>query len=466
MKRCILLLSSILFIYSSTYACGGLTQQAQGGELRYSFDSIDPMLCTITATMYFDINEPIASDSVYVSWGDGDLQYVFATSISEDTSIPAGLNTAPVYQHVYQATHRYDSLPGGGFYYPTLLLQYRPSFISNIANGETNGVSFYIESQVAPGLTGNQKNRGTIISAPFNLFGYVNDTFTYTPTFYDPDGDSVVFTAITPLQNHDIPVPQYVFPDSFCNYSYAGSSHYSVNPHTGQITWTSTCYQGLYTIAFQVSKYRNGQFIGGFVRDQNLYIVDKPIPSCNAYFTIYPDSAPHNWIILNQANGSPPVTYLWNWGDDSTSTGATPSHTYADSGYYDICLSIADAQGCTSTYCDSSTDLRTAQPDVVSVHVVTSLATAVTDVTNNNAPALLLFPNPVENTLGGTITGFNSGVALGAIYSLDGRLIINQVPLNEGRFQVDVSSLPPGMYLFQTIVNGRTLTQRFVKQAE
>ena len=59
MKRHLLLLTGILLIYSSSFACGGLTQQAQGGELTYSFDSIDPMLCTLTATVCFDINEPI-----------------------------------------------------------------------------------------------------------------------------------------------------------------------------------------------------------------------------------------------------------------------------------------------------------------------------------------------------------------------------------------------------------------------
>jgi|GEM_PF-6728029 len=38
------------------------------------------------------------------------------------------------------------------------------------------------------------------------------------------------------------------------------------------------------------------------------------------------------------------LTYDWDWGDGSTSSnaGATPSHTYASAGIYDICLTVDD----------------------------------------------------------------------------------------------------------------------------
>jgi PKD repeat protein len=36
------------------------------------------------------------------------------------------------------------------------------------------------------------------------------------------------------------------------------------------------------------------------------------------------------------------LTYAWDYGDGSSGTGATPSHTYSDAGIYDICLTVND----------------------------------------------------------------------------------------------------------------------------
>ncbi len=42
-------------------------------------------------------------------------------------------------------------------------------------------------------------------------------------------------------------------------------------------------------------------------------------------------------------------TYLWNYGDGSTSTGANGSHTYTTDGAYTITYSVTDALGCVTT---------------------------------------------------------------------------------------------------------------------
>jgi len=51
------------------------------------------------------------------------------------------------------------------------------------------------------------------------------------------------------------------------------------------------------------------------------------------------------------------VTWLWNFGDGSTSTLQNPVHTYLQSGYYYVCLTIETASNgnitCTDTYCQS-----------------------------------------------------------------------------------------------------------------
>ena len=43
-----------------------------------------------------------------------------------------------------------------------------------------------------------------------------------------------------------------------------------------------------------------------------------------------------------------PNTYLWNFGDGSTSTAVSPSHTYISQGTYYATLTTTDANGCKS----------------------------------------------------------------------------------------------------------------------
>lgn len=79
-------------------------------------------------------------------------------------------------------------------------------------------------------------------------------------------------------------------------------------------------------------------------------------PSCDATFYSYVDSSVANAVYLyNYGNNGSGATYLWDLGDGTTATGQYPSHTYASSGWYAVCLTVSDntGAGCTQTYCDS-----------------------------------------------------------------------------------------------------------------
>jgi len=47
------------------------------------------------------------------------------------------------------------------------------------------------------------------------------------------------------------------------------------------------------------------------------------------------------------------VSWLWDLGDGSTSTLQNPSNIYTTAGYYTVCLTTTDANGCTASYCQT-----------------------------------------------------------------------------------------------------------------
>ena len=51
------------------------------------------------------------------------------------------------------------------------------------------------------------------------------------------------------------------------------------------------------------------------------------------------------------------VDITWDFGDGSMDTISNPTHTYAASGTYEVCLYAIDSNGCDSTFCDSVTIL-------------------------------------------------------------------------------------------------------------
>ncbi len=71
---------------------------------------------------------------------------------------------------------------------------------------------------------------------------------------------------------------------------------------------------------------------------------------CQAYFT-----AGVNGGVVSFQNQSTPSGYFsnWNFGNGQTSSVQHPTHTYTQTGWYNVCLFIYDSTGCQSTYCDS-----------------------------------------------------------------------------------------------------------------
>ncbi|MEI6817639.1 MAG: T9SS type A sorting domain-containing protein [Bacteroidota bacterium] len=171
--------------------------------------------------------------------------------------------------------------------------------------------------------------------------------------------------------------------------------------------------------------------------------------NCSAHFNLYPDTnILHNYFAVNMASGATPISYDWNWGDNSPHDFTPfPSHQYANAGYYNICLSITDAVGCTSTYCNNFYLLRTSNT-MVYVNVVSTLTTGLNSLAALNITSI--FPNPATSSITVHQTAFKANQNF-IITDVLGNKVYAQA-LNSDEETMDISHLNSGIYFYE--ING------------
>ncbi len=183
---------------------------------------------------------------------------------------------------------------------------------------------------------------------------------------------------------------------------------------------------------------------------------------CGASFYLYPDSmtAHHYWAV-NSSYGTPPLTYSWNWGDSTFSTGPYPQHTYANAGIYTICLMITDSTGCTNTTCVTDSIQRTKNA-MVYINVISPQMVGIKEVTSINSWSV--FPNPVANSMTINYDLANTTKVMINVYDMIGNKvagITNTIQL-AGPHSIlwDATTVPQGVYLMQLKTDTKTLNQK------
>jgi hypothetical protein len=169
---------------------------------------------------------------------------------------------------------------------------------------------------------------------------------------------------------------------------------------------------------------------------------------CSAQFNLSPDTAtPHHYFATNLASGISPIQYSWSWGDGSSNdTGVLPTHTYSTPGFYTICLSIIDANGCTNNYCDSFYLMRSKNPMVV-ITVIKKPAEPNGLLNAAESSSIKIFPNPMHDDLNIEMPLLVKQATL-SIYSLLGQLIYKD-EISDTENKIDISKLNNGTYILQ-----------------
>ncbi len=196
-----------------------------------------------------------------------------------------------------------------------------------------------------------------------------------------------------------------------------------------------------------------------------------------------PDSlpVPNEVWVWNLSTGSGAMTYLWSFGDGTSSTDAFPTHTYSGNGPYALCLTITDASGCSSTACDTisidengiftgmvingETSADGARDSGFTLNVQDPLTTSVTEM-----PALsnvALWPNPATDELNMALVALADGSLNVTFFDVNGRQMRQENrAISAGRNQqrFDIGELPAGLYTARaTDRSGNSISLRFAK---
>jgi PKD repeat protein len=171
---------------------------------------------------------------------------------------------------------------------------------------------------------------------------------------------------------------------------------------------------------------------------------------CNASF-IFTEIQPYNIDIVNASSGTA-LSWLWDFGDGSSSTLEFPSHTYTNTGSYIICLTVNDSIGCNSTFCDTLNvdslghiTARGITGFTVTVLSPEDLVLSTDDILNQG---ISIYPNPVNDRF--IVDVIDQGERQFNLYSFNGSLC-RSGKLNKGRNTFDVSSYKTGLYLLEVI---------------
>lgn len=171
------------------------------------------------------------------------------------------------------------------------------------------------------------------------------------------------------------------------------------------------------------------------------------VQSTDAAGNLIPNSVD---VIIPELAGQP--QYYWDFGDESTSEDATPTHEYATAGPYLLCLTAVwgDSTLCTATYCDTLSVDEDGMINFASgfvIHVIIGGESVGVELPETNA-AGLIYPNPMQNSQS-LNWSFSEAVELIRVYNLAGTLL-NQMrlePAASGSWSLP--NLKSGVYLIE-----------------
>ena len=113
--------------------------------------------------------------------------------------------------------------------------------------------------------------------------------------------------------------------------------------------------------------------------DNDKRYINYPTPPYGIIYTETPEVAPGTTVnFVSQISGVGPLTYVWDFGEGSTSSDANPVNTYAVGGEYDVSCVVTTAEGASKTF---RTRIYVGNYAIASYSYATSLAEPIASLT-------------------------------------------------------------------------------------
>lgn len=205
-------------------------------------------------------------DTLEINWGDGNVQKV-PRSNNNGQGQPLAND---VKYNVYISEHTYA---GPATYRISMTDMNRNGGIRNVNYPASDNIPFHIETI----YTFQDPQFGGVNTTPYLLQppidqACVGKPFKHNPNANDPDGDSLSYQLIVPLQGIGTQVMNFVWPNKIGGDP--TNNTLQMNPITGDILWASPQEAGEYNIAFIIVSWREGEPIDTTIRDMQIFVND------------------------------------------------------------------------------------------------------------------------------------------------------------------------------------------------
>ena len=207
--------------------------------------------------------------------------------------------------------------------------------------------------------------------------------------YFSTGGDTTVMPNVTQFNNQSQNV---LTTDSFLwNFGDGTSSTVFSPAHFYSIP-------GIYTICLTVTRQSTVAGTPPCVRQycKILTVLPQPTPVCNLFanFNFVPNTTSlftHSYVNTS-INAAPTDSIRWSFGDGTTSNVYSPTHTYANTGYYNVCLRIIkrNAAGTLQTNCISE---LCRWDSIIAPNPCNFQAYFYDTLSSNVAPAIAYFTN-------------------------------------------------------------------------
>ncbi len=234
--------------------------------------------------------------------------------------------------------------------------------INNLFGSSSVGATYIAEIPGTNSLPSAPANNSAHFVGPDTVIVCQHNLFTYSFNAVDADGDSLTYSFcdayIGGASGSPAPNPPAGPPYQTVPYAppFSGSqpmgSGITINTKTGLVTGIAPD-AGIYVMTVCVYEYRNGLLIATQRKDLQIKVGDCSIAAANLPpQTVNCESFTTGFI--NSGDQSLIHSYFWDFGDpasgsNDSSTLASPTHVYTDTGVYVVKLITNRGEACTDT---------------------------------------------------------------------------------------------------------------------